>query len=1070
MSDEWKYALSHSVNPDSTSDVRCYLDPRGIEFAPISGNSNYNSITSADPAPGEYGMSQSTCVIPFPFSYPITFECYVKPTWAYNIGADVEFCKFYSDTYDQAKIALCYYSGTDQLGVKVYQNVASAGGGAITSVDTKLTKVYASDASLQKWIRLTVVLTSTAISIYANGNGYTTSAVTMGSIYKLTMFTPSNNVSATISYVLIYPGLTATAAQICSYYNNVKNESIMFDFQNNTIGRTRCDVSEYLQSYSVQGIDGYNAATASATFKTIGGELVDDQYAAFAPESGSYNGLVTQKYLTQTMGLTISHKARQKAQIVNDGSRRGYWSFDQTLPAYPDGAYDYFNDTFATTDSWSGTNCTLSVSGGALLATVNPTKSSGTVYRALASATKTYKLRILNNAAITSVQWFNGTAYEDFNDSYNDGTYTIYTAYATTAHAANTYFVFFAPEGTVCTFDWIYIGSGLYTSLLSDNSHMGGTGTIYGCTPVDGREGNGNAIAFDGTNDYVSTQDIRHATALTYAAWIYVKAWPAAGSYRMLLSRNGAAWYLGLYESGGVYRLRHSWLDSAGNQALNTVAITGLISLNSWARVVCTHDGTYSRIYINGTLAGTSASSSMQAEGSQSTAAYLLGCYNTTQYFFKGYEDEVLIDARAWSASEAWNDYAYFTSRGFALTTDASEEQSFYGTIDRGAFLRTSSHDSISTFSAEADDLIKRIARKKMRSSRKWADYYLARLTPASNSLYHEYAQLAVDKEVYNYLGNSGFENATISNSWSTGGVAPSLARSNTVSLMGTYAGYLTGTSGLYIYQVVTMEISKGNKLTFQVYVYSTASQAITLRLREYAGAVAGSYTDNSFTHAGAGWELGYVTHTVADSSSDRLYCLAYIGGTAARFDMSMLTFGGVKYYYVANTADGTSGVIDEASAVRGAYRLLGHITEDVDYQHDWAVINRGESPWEKLKGIADACLARYMHITQAGVLVMKSYFESADETTSRGDLPYVYSLQKINQPIVANRITVEGVYIDVRSYPQIVWTADGSSVGNESTDGSVFAVSLTDDEYYPDDTILPGGIECLYEDRKPGT
>jgi hypothetical protein len=537
--------------------------------------------------------------------------------------------------------------------------------------------------------------------------------------------------------------------------------------------------------------------------------------------------------------------------------------------------------------------------------------------------------------------------------------------------------------------------------------------------------------------------------------------------------RNATRWSMRLVTSGTTHSLYFGWVDSTGTDQAYSVNIASYISLGVWTRCVATFDGTNARLYVGGVLIGTSSNSSIQAGGSQSTADYLIGSRDGSSQFLSAYLDEECIDSRAWSSSEVLNDYRYLNNSvsGFSLATDASEEPFFYGTIDRGGFQRTTSYNTTSTFSANADDLIKRIARKKVRSSRVWADYYLSRATPASNSLFHEYVKLATDKEVYNYLGNSGFENATIANSWTVGGVGASFARSNTVALYGTYAGYLSGTSGLNIYQGVVLEVSKGNKLTFQAYVYSTSAQTITMRAREYNAGTSGSYTDGVISHGGGGWELCSATHTCVDTDANRIYCFAFISGTAARFDMAMLTFGDVKYFYVPNTNDGTSGVIDGSTlSALGTYSLLGSVAEDVAYQHDWSVIKRDESPWEKIKALCDACLARLLHISQAGVLHFASYLATADETTSRGDIGNIHGLGKENQPITANCITVEGVYIDVRSFPQIVWTADGSSVGNESADGSTFTVSLADDEYYPDNTILPGGIECLYEDRKLGT
>jgi hypothetical protein len=1025
----------------------------------------YIANTSGEPTQGDYSLDQSTAAYAFPFTYPITFEVMVKPQFAYNVAGDQSFCRFYADTYDQAFVSFVYAAASDQLGVQVYQNLAGAGGGAITSVTALLTKVYTTNAMLQQWIRLTCVLTSTTISVYANGNGVVTSNVTMSGIRKLQLFSPGNNVDCHINYVKIYPGLTATAANIISNYDKVMNEQVWFGFQKCPIGRTRCDItSPYLQSYQIERSDGYTAATMQATLKSYSGELADDQYAAYAPESGSYNGLVTQKYLTRPMGFQFAQRSRQKPAINNTGTQRGYWSMDQTLTEWPDEASPtYLQSAWATTDSWNVSGCTVAVGGGELQVTA--TGAAPIILRALVCATKTLKIKVKTDAAITAITWYNGAGYVAFDASVVDGDYTIYTAYCATAHAANMYIQFTMAVGVIAYVDWIYVGTGAYATLLLDDSGMGGHGTINGCTPVAGKHG--AALSFDGVNDYIATQNIRHAAALTYTAWIYPTAW--ATDFKMIISRNSAAWYLALYATGGVNYLAHRWTNSAGSGVTNTVAVTNLLSLNQWAHVAATFDGTYSRIYINGVLVDTGSASDIQAEGSQSTAVFNIGAYTSVLYLFSGHIDEPLIDSRAWSAAELLS-YVNKTSRvtaenGFALTTDALEEPRFYGTIDRGNFSRSTAYNTTAQYSLAAEDLIKRIARRKVKSARKWEDYYLARAAPSSDSLWHAYAELATEKEVYNYLGNSGFENGTIGNSWLVTGTGGTIARDGTAELLDTYEckfdlGSGTGT----VYQTVVLDTSPGDVLTFQMYIKRTAGAGnISLIITEYAAAVAGSSTTSTVAHSNGGYDLYTVTHTIVDQTTDRLRCTMSTALTALYLDAAMLTFGGIKYFYIDNANDGTAGVIDSSLSQVGTYSILGLNSEDVDYQHAYAVISDGESPWEMLKDVSDASLSRYMDIRQAGYLEMKSYFESADETTSRGTLPTAFSLNKVQQPLVANKIKVGGVLIEEQLNESTVWEAKASGVDNENASGDGFLVELADTEFYPDATAYPDGIECLY-------
>ena len=405
--------------------------------------------------------------------------------------------------------------------------------------------------------------------------------------------------------------------------------------------------------------------------------------------------------------------------------------------------------------------------------------------------------------------------------------------------------------------------------------------------------------------------------------------------------------------------------------------------------------------------------------------------------------------------------YSELVDTSYQPETDAAFEQFFYGTIEKGAFSRSVSVGGIPMLTLGADDSVKDMATKKVRKSQKWENYYHARATPSSNSLLHEYAWLGSRKEVLNYLGDSGFEVATIANSWLTDST---LTRSNTVALGGTYSGYINGAG--YIRQSVTIDLASYEIFTFQIYAYNTSAETITLDIKEYSGASIVGTTSSAVVSSGLGWQLFSVAHTVASSSSNKLTCTATTTA-ATYYDMAMLTYGSEKVFDVPTTTEGTAGIISEAIATSGYYYPLGIDAENVSYIHPWAIMTDKDNPWDMIKQLCDASLCRLIHVDSSGVLRFRSSQTSDIDVLATGQIPKAFSMTATTQPLTSNKIVVEGVLIDKQSAVSNVFSAMVALFASSSTfDGSIrawFTQSVAAGATWPPVADYPNGVECLY-------
>jgi hypothetical protein len=283
-----------------------------------------------------------------------------------------------------------------------------------------------------------------------------------------------------------------------------------------------------------------------------------------------------------------------------------------TFPEYPDFVTTgtYIQDAWATTDSWSPTNATLSVTTFSGVLRINSTAANANITRtgfASIAAGRTIKVKIRSalastltilNAAGSSVSTITGVT----------STYSIVEAVTATAATTLSVTLDNTAVGVAADIDWIYVCTGQYANLLNDYSGNGNHGTVFGCTPVAGITG--RALSGDGVNDYTS-QPILHPTAgFTLSAWIKTVTTGVAQAImaRDQLVGGNRGFFFAVEATTGILT---SYMSGDGLDAnIRTTNGTGNIGDNSWHLVQLVFTPSTSiKFYIDGALNATNTTS-----------------------------------------------------------------------------------------------------------------------------------------------------------------------------------------------------------------------------------------------------------------------------------------------------------------------------------------------------------------------------------------------------------------------------------------------------------------------------
>ena len=210
------------------------------------------------------------------------------------------------------------------------------------------------------------------------------------------------------------------------------------------------------------------------------------------------------------------------------------------------------------------------------------------------------------------------------------------------------------PPGLIATYSFDE-GSGLSANDGSGNAH---TGVISGATwTIAGKYG--SALSFNGTNSWVTVADANDldlTTGLTLEAWVFPTAAATATTWRNVLikERSGGEIY-NLYADTDTHVPAAYVVRSASPGT--SVGVNGVaqVPLNTWTHLAMTYDTATVRLYVNGTLVRSSATTGALLT---STGALRIGGNSVWGEFFQGMIDEVRVYNRALTQAEIQTDMA----------------------------------------------------------------------------------------------------------------------------------------------------------------------------------------------------------------------------------------------------------------------------------------------------------------------------------------------------------------------------------------------------------------------------
>lgn len=386
-------------------------------------------------------------------------------------------------------------------------------------------------------------------------------------------------------------------------------------------------------------------------------------------------------------------------------------------------------------------------------------------------------------------------------------------------------------------------------------------------------------------------------------------------------------------------------------------------------------------------------------------------------------------------------------------------EPEFVGRIDENMFQRRSGIGDISRVSVGAMDGVDELQRRNRQKGRYYENYELSNTSTSSTSLLHTIAKLGTQKEWYNFLSNSSFENATAGNSWVVTGSSSTIARA-AGGLVGSYQlDWLVPGATALLTQVVTFsgakKLNKGQNWNLSIFGKTATSCNCNVRITELTSS--GSVCDYSETgdrplEPDVGWYKMETTQTISTSAVNSL-SVDIISKDAATIslDCSMLVQHDWSLdWYVTNNNDGASGVTNADNADSELYDTVGFDVDDAMVVHPWARVEQGESIWECLTQIGDATAARYLGMDAAGTLKYRTIFKTSyADPTALATIDATQYIDTVLDVAQANKIVVHGVSIIKDTKDRQVW--DAAACGEFTKDGtSWIRESVANGGYWP--------------------
>lgn len=351
---------------------------------------------------------------------------------------------------------------------------------------------------------------------------------------------------------------------------------------------------------------------------------------------------------------TVGGKALASPISPNTGLS-GAWG--PGLPKWPDNpsGTTYFQDAWATTDSWSLSNAVAgapTVSNGVLTADMTRSGGGASILARnvsfSASSYKTWKVRIRGTITNIRPKYNNGTEYDITGTSIpvTSSWAIVDIPIAGDANWTGTInrIQFNSDSDGTFEIDWLYIGDGTYSTKLPDLSGNGNHGTVYGATPdADG------SLSFDGVNDYVTTQVGSYFgldKIVTFSAWVRILSSEAIQFISYPDGANNNRFYLQVVNATSIFFVANSG-----------TTITIPLNTNELAHIVTIRDniaGTMTA-YKNGVFIETKSTTKPTSVGA---TPLFIGDLNGSSAFCNCIIRSPRIYNRALSEQEIWDLYA----------------------------------------------------------------------------------------------------------------------------------------------------------------------------------------------------------------------------------------------------------------------------------------------------------------------------------------------------------------------------------------------------------------------------
>jgi len=372
-------------------------------------------------------------------------------------------------------------------------------------------------------------------------------------------------------------------------------------------------------------------------------------------------------------------------------------------------------------------------------------------------------------------------------------------------------------------------------------------------------------------------------------------------------------------------------------------------------------------------------------------------------------------------------------------------EHEFVGRINDGMFARRSEVGDISRVTIEADDRVEEFKRRVRQKGRYYEDYELSNTSTSSTSLLHTIAKMETQREWYNFVANSSFENATAANSWAVSGSGSTVTRASG-GLHGSYQlDWLVNGAAATMTQTVTFADTKklnvGQKWNYSIWGKAATAFDCVLSLNELASGGTALTTNTAATAtfaAGGGWVRMDKTVTISTSATNSLQVkLAGESTATLSVDCAMLIQNDRPLdWFVLNNNDGAAGEESADDADSDVYDTVGFDVDDAMVTHPWARVEAGENVWEYLQQIANATAARYIGMDSAGTLKYRTIFKTSyADPSALATVDATQSIDTILDVTQANKIVVHGVKINKDSNQRQVW--DAASCNAFTKDGT---------------------------------